>query len=202
MKALNEPQYILNDRSSMTEFPRSFFTRDSRELARDLLGRYLATKIDGVRTVGRIVEVEAYRQDEPASHCFRGETDRNRAMFLTGGHIYVYFIYGMHYCVNIVAGEKGYGEAVLLRGVEPVEGIDVMRRRRGPRVRDRDLANGPGKLTKALGINPDHNGLDLLDQGSPISILTGEPVPDVLVEQTPRIGITKAVDLPWRWISR
>ncbi len=186
----------------MTDFSRSFFTRDSRELARDLLGRYLATEFDGLRTVGRITEVEAYRQDEPASHCYRGETERNRAMFLTGGHVYVYFIYGMHYCMNIVAGEKGYGEAVLLRGLEPVEGIDVMRRRRGPKVRDRDLANGPGKLTQALGIRPEHNALDLLDPASPLHLLEGEPVPESRVERTPRIGITKAVDLHWRWIVR
>lgn len=186
----------------MTEFSRSFFTRDSRELARDLLGRYLATEIGGERTVGRIVEVEAYRQEEPASHCYRGETQRNRAMFLSGGHIYVYFIYGMHYCMNIVAGEAGYGEAVLLRGVEPVEGIEIMRHRRGAHVRDRDLANGPGKLTKALGVRPDHNGLDLLDPSSPITLLAGEPVPDSVVEQTPRIGITKALDLHWRWVLR
>lgn len=193
---------VLSAPTTVTDFSRSFFTRDSRRLARDLLGCHLATTVDGQSTVGRIVEVEAYCQDEPASHCYRGQTERNRAMFLSGGHIYVYFIYGMHYCVNIVAGRAGYGEAVLIRGVVPVEGIDVMRLRRGPNVRDRDLANGPGKLTKALGIRPDHNALDLLDPASPIRLLAGSPVPDHLVERTPRIGITKAVDLPWRWIVR
>ncbi len=181
---------------------RSFFTRDACQLARDLLGRVLATEFDGQYTSGRIVEVEAYRQEEPASHCYRGQTQRNGSMFLSGGHLYVYFIYGMHHCVNIVAGDANYGEAVLLRGIEPVEGLEYMRERRGVNVRDRDLANGPGKLTKALGIGPQHDGLDLLDSArsfSPIRLLPGEPLADHEVEQTPRIGITKAVDLPWRW---
>ena len=173
-----------------------FFLRDAPTLARDLLGRILGTRIDGFLTSGRIVEVEAYRQEDPASHCYRGPTERNRAMFLDGGRLYVYFIYGMHHCVNIVAGTEGSGEAV------PLAGIEVMRERRGPHVRDRDLANGPGKLTQALGIGPEHNGLDLLLPDSPIRLLTGDPVPDELVERTPRIGISKGVEVPWRWILR
>ncbi|MGE3799403.1 MAG: DNA-3-methyladenine glycosylase [Candidatus Kapaibacterium sp.] len=181
---------------------RDFFLRDSLALARDLLGCILETRIAGSYTSGRIVEVEAYRQEEPASHCYRGKTERNKAMFLNGGRLYVYFIYGMHHCVNIVAGREGYGEAVLLRGIEPVEGIEVMRERRGTKVRDRDLANGPGKLTRALGIGPEHNGLDLLTPHSPIKLLQGEPVPNRMVETTPRVGISKAVELPWRWIIR
>ena len=180
-------------------FDRSFFTRDSRRLARDLLGHILLTEFNGIRTAGYITEAEAYRQEEPASHCHRGKTRRNAAMFLTGGHIYVYFIYGMHHCVNIVAGSPDYGEAVLLRAIMPAEGLDHMRERRGRKVRDKDLANGPGKLTRALGIGPEHDCLDLLDPDSPIRLLPGTPVPDSNVRQTPRIGITKAVDLPWRW---
>ena len=178
---------------------RTFFLRDAPTLARDLLGWVIETRIDGLYTSGRITEVEAYRQEEPASHCYRGRTERNKAMFLDGGRLYVYFIYGMHYCVNIVAGEEGYGEAVLLRGIVPLEGIDVMRQRRGPRVRDRDLANGPGKLTQALGIGPEHDGVDLLAPDAPIKLQAGQPVPDDKVEQTSRIGISKAVELPWRW---
>lgn len=180
-------------------FDRSFFTRDACRLARDLLGHILLTEFNGIRTAGYITEAEAYRQDEPASHCYRGKTPRNEAMFLTGGHIYVYFIYGMHHCVNIVAGNPDYGEAVLLRAIMPAEGLDHMRERRGRNVRDRDLANGPGKLTKALAIGPEHDRLDLLDPDSPIRLLPGLPVPDSAVRQTSRIGITKAVELQWRW---
>lgn len=183
-------------------FDRAFYTRDARELAPDLLGALLVTEFGGRRTVGRIVEVEAYRQDEPASHCYGGRTERNKAMFLPGGHVYVYFIYGMHHCMNIVAGPEGYGEAALIRGIEPVEGFDVMRERRGPKPRDRDLANGPGKLTRALGIGPEHDGTDLLDPESPIRLLPGETIPENRVIRTPRIGITKAADLPWRWLIR
>ena len=178
---------------------RAFYTREAPELARDLLGTIMVTTVQGMCTAGRIVEVEAYRQEEPACHCYGGKTDRNRSMFLIGGHIYVYFIYGMHYCVNIVAGNPDYGEAVLLRAVEPVKGMADIRKRRGDNVRERDLTNGPGKLTKGLGIGRQHDGCDLLDSTSPIQLLPGTPVPDSAVEQTTRVGITKAVDFLWRW---
>ena len=179
-----------------------FFLRDAPTLARDLLGSILITEIDGIRTSGRIVEVEAYRQEEPASHCYRGKTERNKSMFLSGGHLYVYLSYGIHFCTNIIAGVEGYGEGVLIRGVEPMENIEVIKERRGSHVRDRDLANGPGKLTQALGITLEHDGLNLLAPDASIQLLPGQPVPDEHVEQTPRIGISKAVELPWRWIER
>ena len=185
-----------------TSLPCNFFHRDARLLARDLLGRTIVTMFDGARTSGRIVEVEAYREEDPASHCYRGRTARNDAMYAVGGHLYVYFIYGMHHCVNVVAGEEGYGEAVLLRAIEPIEGIDIMRERRGPHVRDRDLANGPGKLTKALGIGPEQNGLDLCDPSSPVRLLHGTPLADDQVVTTSRIGITKGVELEWRFLEK
>lgn len=180
--------------------PPEFFRRDAPVVAPELLGHVIETQFDGVVTSGRIVEVEAYRQDDPASHCYGGMTRRNRAMFLEGGHLYVYFIYGMHYCANIITGEMGYGEGVLLRGVEPLEGIETMRRRRGPRVRDRDLANGPAKLAVALGIGPKQNGLDTIAPESPVRFLAGTPPSTGQVLATPRIGISKGVDLPWRWV--
>lgn len=179
--------------------PPEFFRRDAPLVAPDLLGHVVETRFDGRVTAGRIVEVEAYRQDDPASHCYRGPTERNRAMYLAGGHIYVYFIYGMHYCANIICGEPGYGEGVLLRAVEPLEGIEVMRRRRGPKVRERDIANGPAKLVEALGIGPEQNGIDATAPESPILLLEGTPVPSAQIIATPRIGISKAVDVPWRW---
>jgi len=189
------------DFNPQTPVPPEFFRRDARVVAPELLGHIIRTRFDDLVTSGRIVEVEAYRQEDPASHCYGGMTRRNRAMFLDGGHLYVYFIYGMHYCANIITGQMGYGEGVLLRGVEPIEGIETMRRRRGPHVRDRDLANGPAKLAQALGIGPEQNGIDATGPDSPVTFLVGSPPrPDQIIA-TPRIGITKGVDLPWRWVG-
>jgi DNA-3-methyladenine glycosylase len=145
--------------------------------------------------VGRIVEVEAYRQDDPASHTFRGRTERNAVMFGPPGHLYVYFTYGMHHCANVVTGPEGVGAAVLLRAVEPVAGLGEMRDRRGGRPR---LADGPAKLCQAFGIGPEHNGIDVV-RGSPIGLFDdGTPPPsDPLVG--PRVGISRATDVPWRW---
>ncbi len=177
------------------------FTLDAVTLAPRLLGAIITTCFDGNLTSGRIVEVEAYRQDEPASHCYRGETRRNASMFRDGGHLYVYFSYGMHHSANIVAGNEGFGEGVLLRGIEPIDGIDVIRRRRGDRVKDRNLANGPAKLTVALGIGPDLDGADLRSKNAPLGLAPPPtPIDPQRITTTPRIGISKAVDLPWRWL--
>lgn len=192
----------------MLKLPRAFFQRDARVVARQLLGHRLVTVIDGVRTSGRIIETEAYvGQVDAASHCYRGKTPRNQAMFLDGGHAYVYFIYGVHHCFNVVTGEAEVGQGVLVRGVEPVEGIEVMRQRRNQRagtsasVANANLANGPGKLTIALGIGPEHNGIDLLNNPH-IWIERDRSLADHEVSATPRIGINKATELEWRWVRK
>jgi DNA-3-methyladenine glycosylase len=178
----------------------TFYLRDAREVAPDLLGRLLVTEIDGIRTSGRIIETEAYiGVGDEASHARGGPRGRNLPMFLRGGYAYVYFIYGVHYCFNVVTGAEGEGEAVLIRGIEPVEGITTMVERRGIETgRMRDLANGPGKLTVALGIGPELNGVDLTSDRR-IWIEPGEPITERIV--TRRIGITKSVEHPWRWVA-
>lgn len=187
----------------MPRLPHSFYTRDARLVGRDLLGQVLVTMIDGVRTSGVIIETEAYLgQDDLASHSYRGPTGRNRSMFLPGGHAYIYFIYGMYYCFNVVTGLEGIGEAVLVRGVEPLEGIETMRERRSRQVRHAaDLSNGPGKLAIALGIDPRLNGADLATDQR-VWIERGNDIPEHMVLATPRIGITKSVEHPWRWVRR
>jgi DNA-3-methyladenine glycosylase len=148
------------------------------------------------RTVGRIVETEAYDETDPASHCFGGRTERTRVMFGPGGYAYVYRSYGIHWCFNVTAGRDGFGAAVLVRAVEPLEGLDLMARRRGSRSTDRDLSRGPGRLTQAMGIDRSHYGVDLVS-GS-LRITTGRAVWRVVV--TPRVGITRAVESPWRFV--
>ena len=146
---------------------------------------------------GRIVEVEAYAADDPASHSYRGRTPRTEVMFGPPGHLYVYRSYGLHWCANVVCEEDGRGAALLLRALEPTHGPDLMRARRGiddPRV----LCAGPGRLTQALGLTGGHNGADLT---SPPFALVPPPAP-VAVERSPRIGITKAVDWPLRFTER
>jgi len=155
---------------------------------------------DGTRLAGRIVEVEAYRQDDPASHSFKGRTRRTEMMFGPPGHLYVYFTYGAHFCMNVVTGEDGEGSAVLLRAVEPLEGVDEMARRRGlglPRL----LCAGPGRLTQAFGVGRDQNGTDLV-AGAEMWIESGAPVADDEVGIGPRVGITSATEQPWRFTVR
>ena len=150
--------------------------------------------VDGVG--GRIVEVEAYAQDDEASHSFRGPTRRTSVMFGDPGHLYVYRSYGLHWCANVVCEERGRGAALLLRALEPTHGLDVMSARRGlddPRL----LCSGPGRLTQALGITSEHNGADLREP--PFELLP--PIEPVAVERTPRIGISRAVDEPWRYVE-
>ena len=145
--------------------------------------------------VGRIVEVEAYREDDPASHTYRGRTIRNAVMFGPPGHLYVYFTYGMHYCSNVVTGAEGTGAAVLLRAVEPVAGIDLMRRRRHGRSQ---LADGPAKLCQAFGIGPEHDGDDVC-RGSGVALFDDGTPPPPSPVVGPRVGISRAVDVPWRF---
>ncbi|MBI4729192.1 MAG: DNA-3-methyladenine glycosylase [Acidobacteria bacterium] len=177
---------------------RSFFERPALEVARDLLGDLLVHEVDGLRLAGRIVETEAYGQDDPGSHAFRGMTPRSAPMFEEPGHAYVYFTYGMHFCLNVVTDPAGVAGAVLLRAVEPLEGLEAMRRRRGL-IRDRDLARGPGRLTQAFGISRSHNRADVTVL--PLFVGEGSPVPEAAVEATPRIGLGPAQDgRPWRFV--
>jgi DNA-3-methyladenine glycosylase len=150
--------------------------------------------VDGVG--GRIVEVEAYAEDDPASHSYRGAKGRNATMFGPPGRLYVYRSYGIHWCANVVCESPGRGAAVLLRALEPVQGIETMRARRG--VADvRLLCAGPGRLTQALGLTVAHDGADLAQP--PFSLVP--PTMQVAVERTPRIGISRAVDQPWRYVE-
>ena len=150
--------------------------------------------VDGVG--GRIVEVEAYDDDDPASHSYRGETARNAVMFGEPGRLYVYRSYGIHWCANVVCGPRGHEPRVLLRALEPTHGLDAMRDRRGT-TDDRLLCSGPGRLTQALGLTGEHDGADLT--APPFEILP--PERPATVDRTPRIGITRATDLDWRYVE-
>jgi len=164
-----------------------FFARSVHEVAPELIGVTLL--VDGVG--GRIVEVEAYDREDPASHAFRGPTARNASMFGPPGHAYVYRSYGVHWCLNVVCAEAS---AALVRALEPTRGLETMRLRRGlddPRL----LCAGPGRLTQALGITGAHDGLSLVEP--PFELRAAEPAPQVL--RGPRIGITQAVDREWRY---
>jgi DNA-3-methyladenine glycosylase len=174
----------------------AWFARDAPEVASELLGKVFTVAADGAVCSGRITEVEAYMPDDPASHTFNGQTARNAVMFGSGGHLYVYLSYGVHQCANVVTGVQGSGQAILIRSLEPIEGVARMRMRR-PGRSDKELTNGPGKLCQALGIVADHNGVDLVD-GSVVVADDGTPPPrSALVG--PRIGITRGVETPWRF---
>jgi DNA-3-methyladenine glycosylase len=170
---------------------RSLLAGDSPVVAPLLLNKLL---VHG-DCVGRIVEVEAYREDDPASHTFNGRTDRNAVMFGPAGHLYVYFTYGMHHCSNVVTGPTGSGAAVLLRAVEPLAGIELMRQRRQGRSA---LADGPAKLCQAFAIGSEHNGVDVCRGEGPGLFDDGTPPPDDPVVG-PRVGISRATNVPWRW---
>jgi DNA-3-methyladenine glycosylase len=178
---------------------RGFFARPSLVVAPELLGHVLARRLpSGDVLRARIVECEAYQEGDPASHSFRGPTPRNEVMFGPAGHLYVYFTYGMHWCMNIVTGGVGEGSAVLLRAGEPLEGVDEMARRRG-RDTVRDLCAGPAKWTQAFGVDRACNGADLV-VGRDLWIERGPARPSASIEVTPRIGLTVAVDEPWRFV--
>jgi DNA-3-methyladenine glycosylase len=172
-------------------------TGSPEEAAPQLLGSVLVSEVGGRTVRARITEVEAYKgSDDPASHAFRGRTVRNGSMFERPGTLYVYRSYGIHWCANVAAGPEGIGWGILFRGGEVVDGVGVARSRRG---RDRDLANGPGKLTQALGVDHSHDGTYLLDDSSPIRVEAGS-APE-LVMATPRVGISQAIDRPWRFVA-
>ncbi len=177
----------------------AFFNHQSTlELAQSLLGKVLVHQSPSGIIKAIINETEAYSQDEESCHAFGGRrSQRNEVMFWQAGHLYVYFTYGMHYCINIVAGEKDKAEAVLIRSVIPLEGRDVMLVNRKGRAKN--LADGPAKLAMAYGFNKQHNGVNLLDKQSLI-YLEEHGFKAETVEQTQRIGISKAKDLPWRFV--
>ena len=189
--------------TGMAQLPTEFFERDVVAVARELVGCVLEVAAgDGTVCSGRIVEAEAYGgEDDPASHAGRGRTPRSAIMFGPPGVAYVYLIYGMHHCLNFVTGPEGTAGAVLIRALEPLAGREGMAARRGldpGRCRDRDIAAGPGRLCRALGIDLGWNGRKL-NEGKGLSVLAGAP--PAVVEATARIGIRQAADRPHRFVD-
>jgi DNA-3-methyladenine glycosylase len=181
----------------MTRSLEEILLSDPEEAAPHLLGSFLVSRLDGETVRMKITEVEAYKgSDDPASHAFRGETERNRSMFARPGTLYVYRSYGIHHCANTAAGPEGVGWGILIRGGVVVEGGHTAARRRG---RANGLTDGPGKVCQALGIGAGHDGHYLLAGRPPVWLEPGKP-PEVVVA-TPRIGISKARDLPWRFVA-
>jgi len=180
--------------------PRSFFDRPAPVVARDLVGRIVESRTSAGRVRVRLVEVEAYAgEDDAASHAWRGPTPRTQVMYGPPGRAYVYFSYGMHWCLNLVCEGEGRASAVLLRAGEVLEGVDAVRARRGPRPPDRRLASGPANLAVALGVDGAWDGLSVVARGSALRVLEGAPVGDADVVAGPRVGITRAVGTPWRF---
>lgn len=191
---------------STKKLKKSFYRRELLAVARDLLGKILV-KVDGDKILaGKIVEVEAYHGDlDKAAHSYGGITKRNEIMFEAGGYLYVYFTYGAHHCCNVVTGRKGQGTAVLIRAVEPVEGTDSMIKNRFGRKLKNDkeifnLTSGPGKVCEAFSIDITHSGTDLT--GNEIFILDDEKIKSKDIGVSKRIGITRSVDLPWRFFIK
>jgi DNA-3-methyladenine glycosylase len=187
----------------MRRFDRDFYRQSTPHVARHLLGALLIRRLDGQEMVGRIVETEAYHESDQAAHCYRGKTARNAPMYADGGTAYVYFVYGMHHCFNVVTEPAGQGAAVLIRAVEPLAGVAHMRARRGQQHADRALCNGPGKLAQAFGIDRALSGHDMLQQNSEVFVVLGENVADASVVCTARIGVggdSLAKTRLWRWL--
>ncbi|MDN5747395.1 MAG: DNA-3-methyladenine glycosylase [Pseudonocardia sp.] len=168
-----------------------------------LLGCTVEADTPDGRVAVRLVEVEAYRgADDPASHSFRGRTARNAVMFGPAGHLYVYFVYGMHFCANVSCLDDGEPGGVLLRAGEVVSDLAVARARRPTARRDADLARGPARLASLLGLTRDRNGVDVTTAASPVRLRSGPPVPADRVRTGPRVGVAAARDVPWRfWID-
>ncbi|HOH21477.1 MAG TPA: DNA-3-methyladenine glycosylase [Anaerolineaceae bacterium] len=187
-----------------TPLPPSFYDRDVVETARALLGMRLVRRLeDGTTLSGIITETEAYRgQDDQACHARNGRTRRNAVMFGPPGRAYVYFTYGMHWCLNVVAGPDGFPAAVLLRAIHPLEGLDFIALRRA-RAERRHWTNGPAKLTQALAIDGALNGCDLTDPASPLCILPGTPPPAERITAGARVGLGATpepwLSMPWRF---
>lgn len=183
-------------------FARKNLEVDVLQAARLLLGCLLVADRPGGPVVVRLVELEAYRgSDDPAAHSYRGRTARNAVMFGPPGHLYVYFVYGMHFCANISCLPDGQPGAVLLRAAEVLSDLDTARQHRPTARSDAELARGPARLATLLGLRREHNGLDLTDPASPVRLLSGDPVPAEQVCTGPRVGVAAAHDRPWRfWV--
>ncbi len=188
----------------MGRLGRDFYRRSTLTVARESLGKRLVRVVDDQRLSGLIVEAEAYiGEDDAACHAACGRTARNAVMYDPPGHAYVYFIYGMHHCLNVVTEEEGFPAAVLIRALEPLEGLDVMHRHR-PGKPDRELTNGPAKLCQALAIDRSFNGVDLCTS-KVLFIEEGPRVDPAIIEASPRIGIRAdavAMSIPWRFYLR
>lgn len=174
-----------------------FLFGEARTAAPLLLGWRLQSTIDGQVTEVELTEVEAYSQEDPASHSFGGLRPRNAVMYGSPGRLYVYRSYGMHWCANVVCGPDGMGAAVLLRAGKPLRGAELMTRRRG---RVDDLTTGPGNLCQAMGITDEHKGQDLFDSNSALRLMSGQPPASYIA--TPRVGISKGVDRRWRFVTQ
>ena len=191
---------------STKKLKKSFYRRELLAVARDLLGKTLVKNKDDKILAGKIVEVEAYHGDtDEAAHSYGGITKRNEIMFEPGGYLYVYFTYGAHHCCNVVTGKKGKGTAVLIRAVEPVVGLTSMIKNRFGRKLKNDkeifnLTSGPGKVCQAFSINRTYSGTDLT--GEEIFILDSEKIRTKDISVSKRIGITRSVDLPWRFFIK
>ena len=180
---------------------RSFFARPAEELAPDLLGRVLVHVGASGRVAVRLTETEAYAGvgADPASHAHRGRTARNAVMFGPPGHLYVYFVYGMHWCANVVCGPPGHAAAVLLRAGEVVEGVGLAAARRPTSRGPADLASGPARLAVALGLDGADDGRDLCAAASPLRLLPGHPPADGDIRRGPRVGVARGGQTRWRW---
>ncbi len=194
-------------RPRLKPLQRSFYLRPTLKVARDLLGKRIVRRRGRKILIGKIVEVEAYRGSiDPASHAYRGKTKRNAVMFGEGGHLYVYFTYGMHFCSNIVTGKKGIGEAVLIRAVEPLAGLEEMKKNRNLKTFRwnkkmlQELTSGPARFCRAFGIARIDNGADLLGQS--IFLVPGDRVPSRLIRRTSRIGIRNGTEKRWRFFIK
>ena len=185
--------------AGLTALGRDFFARDVLDVARDLLGRTVRHRTPAGVVAVRLTEVEAYAgESDPGSHAYRGRTPRTEVMFGPAGHAYVYFSYGMHWCMNLVCGSEGTASAVLLRAGEVVEGADLARSRRVAAKRAVDLARGPARLTQALGVDRAQDGADVC-AGGDLQVLPGAPVTDDEVEWGPRVGVSgPGGATPWR----
>jgi len=175
---------------------REFYLRPTLDVARDLIGKYLVFKTGGKVLSARLVEVEAYiGENDPACHAAVGRTDRNGVMYGPGGYSYVYFIYGMYHCLNVVTENEGFPAAVLIRGAEPVEGVEIMLSQFDNK-KNNGLTSGPGKLCKAFGLSREHNGLDLVGD---ILFIEDRGFRPARIENSSRIGIKKAIEKKWRF---